>query len=107
MKKIITIAALAVVCAGCSTGVVPMGKDTYMIARRGTVYTPEFTLEARCLKEAGKYCKKRGQAMVFISKSGHDGGVGMMSTCEVIFMMVPTNSPLNVPHPIGKEELVK
>lgn len=108
MKKFIflPLALCAVLLCGCASGVVSMGKDTYMVARRGTVYTPEFSLEAKCLKDANKFCQKRGEAMVFVSKSGHDGGFGQMSSCEVIFRAVPTNSPLNVSPELGGEHLV-
>jgi len=105
MKKIIIPFGLAALCAGCSSGVVPMGQDTYMIADRGTL--PAYTLEAHCLKKANQYCEKHHEAFVFVSKAGHDENWNSSSSCELIFKMVPTNSPLNVPPDIGKEELVK
>jgi hypothetical protein len=103
--QIFAVVSLAgILCAGCSSGVFPMGQDTYMVAWRGTY--PEFTLEAKCLKKANKFCEKHGEAMVFVSKSGHDMGFNSQSSCEVIFRMVPTNSPLNQPPILEGEQLV-
>jgi hypothetical protein len=103
-KTIISASFAAMLCVGCSSDVVPMGKDTYMVAWRGTY--PEFTLEAKCLKKANKFCEKHGEVMVFVSKSGHDMEFNSQSSCEVIFRMVPTNSPLNAPPVLTGEQLV-
>lgn len=97
---------ISVLCSGCTSGVVPMGKDTYMVSSDGSIFSTEFTLEARCLKKADKFCQKKGEAMVFVSKSGHDASVGVASSCEVIFRAVPTNSPMNTPPELSEERLV-
>lgn len=86
-----------------------MGKDTYMVAYRGTDLNTMYGLKAQCLKSANEYCEKQGLAMVVVSTSGHDGNPvpfdDKPAVCELIFKAVPTNSPQNVAPVLDEEHL--
>ena len=75
--------------AGCATGVVPMGQDTYMVAHKGSAWSSVSGLKADCLRDANRFCEKKGLALVVVSSSGNNGGFGVFGNCEVIFMAVP------------------
>ncbi len=64
---------------------VPMGKDTYMVSHKGGAGSTQFSLKAKCLKEANKFCEKKGLVMVVVSTAGRDPGFGVMGSCEVEF----------------------
>lgn len=85
----------AVLLAGCSTGIVPMGRETFMVSQKGSVYSTVGSLKAKCLKQANAYCENKGLSMVIVSTSGHDGGFGVMGTCELEFLAVPKSDPRN------------
>jgi hypothetical protein len=58
--------AIAVLATGCAstTGVVPMGKDTYMIAREDNSPAASLgSIKAATFKEAGSYCAGQGKTM--------------------------------------------
>jgi len=85
-----------------------MGKDTYMVERGGWPHMNQFALETHCLKDANRFCEKRGLAMVPISRIGRDGQVFQNNaTFKLVFRAVPPNSPMNVPPEAGNEHLVK
>jgi hypothetical protein len=91
------VCSLAIALCGCSTGVVPMGKDTYMISRKGTGWATHGEMKAKCYRDANKFCAKRGLEMVPVSTTGKDGTPGFLpATCELTFRAVPPNDPENV-----------
>lgn len=71
MKLVIALAALAL--AGCSsTGVVPMDRDTFMIAKKsaGGVFTTGEEVKADLYKEAREHCAKNGKVVETIKAEG-------------------------------------
>ena len=85
---------------GCSTGVVPMGRDTYMVARNGSTLSSKAGLEAKCLKDANEFCAQRKLVMIPISSSGRDGlpvPFGKGGKCDLVFKAVPQGSAQDVP----------
>lgn len=81
---------------GCSTGVVPMGRDTYMIAGSSPGLIGTATVRARLLREADSWCRKRGLVMVPLNYSGRDAVLGGdWANSEVIFRAVPPSDPEN------------
>lgn len=96
MKQILTVLMIPLLLCGCAN-ISPMGKDTYLSSRRGTAWSTIGSLKAKCLKDADRFCKKNGLAMVPVSTAGRNGGFGVMGSCEVVFLAVPPNDPRNVP----------
>ncbi len=61
---------LAMIIAGCaSTGVVPTGDGTYMIAKKSAagIATSGSTIKAELYQEAGEFCGKSGRVVQTIS----------------------------------------
>lgn len=83
---------------GCAnTGVVPMGKDTYIVSYQGSTLQTKATLEAKCLKDANAFCSQRNLQMVPISSTGRNGlavPFGKGGTCDLIFKAVSSDSQI-------------
>jgi len=71
--KLAIIGLAALLAAGCSSGPVPVGKDTYMIHRGGWPAMNGFAVEADCYKAANSFCEDRGLIMVPVSTDTIDG----------------------------------
>lgn len=66
MKKLfvvpIAIVSLLVGCAATTTGVVPMGRDTYMIAKeQGSGFPGLGTMKGEIITEGVQFCAKQGK----------------------------------------------
>lgn len=92
MKHRIILAIVAGALAGCavSTGVVSMGKDTYMVAVHDS--SPAGTLadvKIKALKDVTKFCNQKGQT--FVVTGGYDvpRTKGQDPQVEVQFKCVP------------------
>lgn len=87
---------------GCSSssGVVPLGQDTYMIARsvksfKGT----SGPVKAAALKEAARFCSKQGKVMKVIRTSQQDMKLFRSdASVEVYFSALDPGSP-ELKHP--------
>jgi hypothetical protein len=80
---------IAFLFVGCSSGVVPMGRDTYMISGSQPGLIGTGTVRARLLREADQWCRTRGLVMVPVSYTGSDAIAGQkMANAEVIFRAV-------------------
>ena len=69
MKKLL-IVFLCLGLTGCTTvsGVVPIGKDTYMVSRQaGTGFAGMGNLEADAIRDANDYCTKLGKQIQVVS----------------------------------------
>jgi len=96
MKSRILLIVSVILLFGCSTGVVPTGGNTYMVAVNGSNITHEVSLKAECFKQANDFCASKGLIMVPVSTTGHDGSpvpFGRGASCELIFKAVPAGSP--------------
>lgn len=71
MKKILPWPFIIVLFAGCgSTGVVPIGRDGYMVTNRSaTIMASGSEMMADLFKEATEYCEKQGKAMKVLNES--------------------------------------
>lgn len=68
MKRIIPL-ALALL-AGCASnsGIIPIGKDTYMVSRQAaTGFSGSGTLKAEAFQEASAYCTNQGKSLQVVS----------------------------------------
>ena len=85
------ILALSLVLSGCAstTGVVPMGKDTYMIAREDN--SPAASLgdiKAATIKEAGSFCAGQGKTMQVTKESDTPRSFGQFPQTTLQFTCV-------------------
>ena len=73
--KILGAAAVAIIGTGCanSSGVVPAGKDTYLISRSEKGFDKTGSgVKAAIFKEAGEFCSKTGRSMEIIKATEKD-----------------------------------
>ena len=69
---------LLVAISGCatSTGVVSLGKDTYMIAGSQPGFVGTGEVKARLIRQASKWCAERNLVMQVVDATGVDGVAG-------------------------------
>ena len=82
--------SLTMLVAACaSTGVVPMGRDTYMLSKSGTALSSGATVKASLYREADAWCRKQGLVMVPLSEDSSDGVPGRhLANAEIRFRAV-------------------
>ena len=95
MKKIASIAGALILSACASTGIVPMGKDTYMVSKQtATGFQPAVGITAEILQEANEFCQKQGLVMVVVSLNSKDGVPGRSyATAELVFKALRPDDP--------------
>ena len=94
--KLIIIGLAALLATGCaSNGIVPVGKDTYMINRGGWPAMNGFAVESECYRDANRFCQSRGLVMVPVETTTIDGKVFTHNaSSKFIFKAVAsTNAP--------------
>jgi len=70
MKNIIFLTMVVLISSGCASnsGVVSIGKDTFMVSRQAaTGFSGSGTLKAEAFSEATSYCKRLGKALQVIN----------------------------------------
>jgi len=86
--------SVCVLLGGCASPVVPMGANTFMVEHGGWPHMNQFALEAKCVRDANRYCERRGLVMVPVSTSGQEGqAFSHNATCKFIFRAVPMKQP--------------
>lgn len=93
---------LAAIAAGCTTttGVVPIGKDTFLVS--GTGKSPGgysgTQVKVDAIKQATAYCKGQNLEMQIVRTEQRDMSFGELATAEVHFMCIePTDSEFRRP----------
>jgi len=75
MKKLVLLIFILIVLTGCvrTSGVVPIGDDTYMISRshKGVDLTGSM-VKAEAIKEANQYCEEIGKELKIINATHKD-----------------------------------
>jgi hypothetical protein len=82
---------LACFIAACaSTGIMPIGKDTYMVSKQSaTGFQSAVGVKGEVLAEANEFCAKQGLVMVLVSLNTKDGVPGRRyATAELVFRAV-------------------
>ena len=76
--------------ACASTGIIPIGKDTYMVSKQSaTGYQSAVGIKGEVLAEANQFCAKQGLVMVLVSLNTKDGVPGRSyATAELVFRAV-------------------
>lgn len=88
MKTFVLVGAALALLAGCatSTGAIPIGKDTYMIAIGGKTTASGGKLKAQAFQEATAYCSSQGKQMQVVNTQQSDMSFGRDPSAEVQFM---------------------
>lgn len=93
--RFIASAIVAILITGCtSPGIVPMGRDTYMIAKDGSFTTfGGGTVKAELYREANAYCESKGKQLLPVNESARDSGYGRYANAELQFRCLSENDP--------------
>lgn len=85
----------AAILAGCtsSSGVVPAGQNTYMIARTQWGFAGTSPIKADALKEADDYCRQRGKTMKVLKIVEKPLKLGSEPAAEMYFQCLEANDP--------------
>ena len=92
MKTAITVLLLLVAGIGCSsTGVIPTGKDTYMVGKRDAQvgFGPPVAAKADVYAEANEFCAKQGKAIETIKLDSTNSGFGRPASAALEFRCIP------------------
>ena len=87
---------LAIILAGCAlnSGVVPIGKDTFMVSRQAaTGFSGSGTLKAEAFKEANQYCLSQNKVLQIVNTTEAQPPyvLGNFPKAEVQFMCLEPN----------------
>lgn len=83
-------------CAGTSTGVIPIGKDTYLLATSqsaGTGIKNGAEFKAKAIIEGSEFCKSLGKIFQITSASQNDSAVFVLAKAEIQFLCLDKNDP--------------
>lgn len=89
------IPAIALLVSGCSgPGVVPMGRDTYMIAKDGSFTTfGGGAVKAELYQEANAFCESKGKQLMPVKDASRDSGYGRYANAELQFRCLDAHDP--------------
>jgi hypothetical protein len=84
--------ALTLLISCASTGVIPIGKDTYTISKQtASGFQSAVSIRGEVLKEANDYCRRNGLKMAVVSINAKDGVPGRSyATVDLVFRGVPS-----------------
>lgn len=88
-------AVLSMALAGCAsnTGVVPIGNNTYMHSKMGSMTTfSGGAVKAELFKEAAAFCAKDGRQLTPLDSSSKDSGLGTYASAEIQFRCDPAQA---------------
>jgi hypothetical protein len=86
-------AALLLLAACASSGVVQTGPDTYMVANSEWGFTSGGYQKAKAIAEADRYCGRLGRQIEVIGSTQHGVEFGKTPSAEVDFKCLPKPSP--------------
>lgn len=91
MRRIITTLSFVLASCASNSGIVPMGKDTYLLAKQQATGFPGLgNLKPEILQEANSFCGSKGSALqvVNVSETQPPYVLGNYPRVEVQFMCV-------------------
>lgn len=89
MKNLILITLLALAGCASTTGIVPTGQNTFMIAREDNGPAASLgTIKAATFKEAGGYCVAQGKNVKTISESDTPRSLGQFPQTTLHFTCI-------------------
>jgi hypothetical protein len=90
----VCVVAVAAVLAGCSSGVVSAGPQTYMISRSIAFAGTGATGKAKLYEEANEWCIARGLIMVPVTSDSTEPVAGKgMGSASLTFQALPPGHP--------------
>lgn len=96
MQSLITSGAVFLFISASSTGVVPIGKDTYMVSMQAaTGFSGSGKLKSKVFKEATEYCKKLNKNLQVVStwEASPPYILANFPKAEITFMCLDTSDP--------------
>ena len=100
MKKVLILGVVFTI-AACSTtsdstkDIVPIGKDTYMVGRAGSIFVDSGSeVKAQLFKDANAFCISQGKVIMPISTKQEDKIMGVSAaSAELQFRCLNENDP--------------
>ena len=94
MSRTVPLLLLALLVAGCSsTGVVPIGQDTFMISKGGSGSGSGGALKAECYQEGNSYCKSLGKEFQPLCDNNFDAVSFRLAAAEIQFRCLSRGDP--------------
>lgn len=88
------VAVTTAILAACSTGVVPAGPDTYMVAHSISAFSTVGRGMASNYREASQWCAARGLVMVPVTTDQREPRAGQgMGTADLYFRALKPGDP--------------
>lgn len=90
MKRLFFVVLAGAVLAGCAasmpnTGIVGIGKDTYMSAKFGGMEWSGGKVKAELYKDAGAFCAKQGKQVIPLDSTSKDATAYQYASAEIQF----------------------
>lgn len=93
-QTIVVLSLLSLSACASSTGIVPMGQDTYMVSHGGgSAFTSTGAMKAECIQEAAEYCSKNSKVFQVTHTQESPAWPGHFATAEVQFMCLSPGDP--------------
>lgn len=99
MLKTIIFLTTAMLISACATtaatsDIVPIGKDTYMLARPGGFLTISGgEVKAQLYRDANEFCQSRGKSLMPVSSSSRDSAPYKYANAELQFRCLAEGDP--------------
>jgi len=89
------IMAISIFVGGCTNpGLVPMGRDTYMLSRPGGFFTvADGEVKSELYREANEYCRRENRYLMPLSSSSRDAAVAQYASAEIQFRCLAEGDP--------------
>lgn len=106
--RLLLVSTIALFIAGCSgPGVVPMGRDNYMIAKDGSFTTfGGGAVKAELYEEVNAFCESKGKQLVPVKDASKDSGYGRYANAELQFRCLNENDPESRRPTMGSEPYI-
>ena len=93
--RLLLVSTITLLITGCSgPGVVPMGRDTYMVAKDGSFTTfGGGAVKAELYQEADAFCTQKGKQLMPVKEASRDSGYGRYANAELQFRCLSENDP--------------
>ena len=94
MRILLMVTAMALTAGCASPSIVPMGSDTYMIAKDGSFTTfGGASVKGELYQQAYGYCQSKGKDMKPLKDASRDSGYGRYANAEVQFKCLSPGDP--------------
>lgn len=93
--RLLLASTIVLLIAGCSgPGIVPMGRDTYMVAKDGSFTTfGGGAVKAELYQEANAFCENKRKKLMPVKEASRDSGYGRYANAELQFRCLDENDP--------------